>query len=131
MEPGNDRKSFRTARSRPRGLSFPEAGQAIFPGCAARAVLKVTLEKDPTDGWIIGLNDVTTLMNTEKLNPDRDFEVAQRTNGFHALVARTGMTSSGLLDLKGIQGGYSPSDFLGQGAREDTDCSSVPVAITT
>jgi hypothetical protein len=29
----------------------------IFPGCAARAALKVTLEKGPTDGWIIGSND--------------------------------------------------------------------------
>ena len=51
-------KPSRTARSRRHGLSFPARGQVIFPGCAARAVLKATLEKGPTDGWIIGSNDV-------------------------------------------------------------------------
>ena len=51
-------KSSRTARSRRHGLSFRDRGQAIFPGCAARAALKATLEKGPRDGWIIGSNDV-------------------------------------------------------------------------
>jgi hypothetical protein len=50
-------KSSRTARSRQHGLSFPDRGQVIFLGCAARAALKVTLEKGPMDGWIIGSND--------------------------------------------------------------------------
>ena len=56
-------KSSRTARSRRPGLSFPDRGQAIFPGCAARAALKVTLEKGPTDGWIIGSSDAGTSIN--------------------------------------------------------------------
>src|SRR5207302_6587187 len=51
-------KPSRTARSRRHGLSFPARGRVIFPGCAARAVLKATLEKGPTDGWIIGSTDV-------------------------------------------------------------------------
>ena len=38
----------------------PGSGQVIFPGCAARAALKVSLEKGPTDGWIIGSNDAAT-----------------------------------------------------------------------
>ena len=54
-------KSSRTARSRRHGLSFPDRGQAIFPGCAARAALKATLEKGPTEGWIIGSNDVAAI----------------------------------------------------------------------
>jgi hypothetical protein len=54
-------KSSRTARSRQHGLSFPDRGQVIFPGCAARAALKVTLEKGPMDGWIIGSNDSSAL----------------------------------------------------------------------
>ena len=32
-------------------------GQEIFPGCAARAAVTVTLEKGLTDGWIIGSNE--------------------------------------------------------------------------
>src|SRR6266480_1270412 len=51
------RKSSRTAGSRRHGLSFPDRGQAIFPGCAARAVSKATSEKGPMERWIIGLND--------------------------------------------------------------------------
>src|SRR6266700_57438 len=51
-------KPSRTARSRRHGLSFPARGQVIFPACAARAVLTATLGKGPTDGWIIGSNDV-------------------------------------------------------------------------
>jgi len=54
-------KSSRTARSRPRGLSFRDRGQVIFRGCAARAVFKVTSEKAPTDAWLISSNDVTTI----------------------------------------------------------------------
>src|SRR6266550_9137522 len=52
-------KSSRTARSKRHGLSFPDRGLVIFPDCAASVGLKVTLEKGPTDGWIIGSNDVT------------------------------------------------------------------------
>ena len=52
------RKSSRTARSRRRGLSFPDRGQVIFPACAARAALKATLGKAPTEHWIVGSNDV-------------------------------------------------------------------------
>jgi len=52
------RKPSRTARSRRHGLSFPARGQVIFPDCAARAALKATLERSPTDGWITGSNDV-------------------------------------------------------------------------
>src|ERR1700731_1179204 len=51
-------KSSRTARSRRHGLSFPDQGQVICPGCAVRAALKATLEKGPTERWIIGSNDV-------------------------------------------------------------------------
>ena len=54
------RKQSRAERSKRHGLSFPVRGQVIFPGCAARAALKVTLEKGPTDGWITGLNDAGT-----------------------------------------------------------------------
>jgi len=57
-------KSSRTARSKRNGLSFPDRGRAIFPACAARAAFKATLEKDPTDGWIIGSNDVATIMDS-------------------------------------------------------------------
>jgi hypothetical protein len=42
-------------------LSFPDQAHAIFPYCAARAGWKVTLEKGPTNGWIIGSNDVATV----------------------------------------------------------------------
>jgi hypothetical protein len=55
------RKSSRTGRSRRRGLSFPDRGQVVFPGCAARAALKATLEKGPTERWIIGSNDLATI----------------------------------------------------------------------
>jgi Protein of unknown function (DUF3224) len=55
-------KSSRTARSRRHGLSFPDREQVIFPGCAAREALKATLEKGPTGGWIIGSNDVATII---------------------------------------------------------------------
>src|ERR1700689_4907933 len=55
------RKSSRTARSRRRGLSFPGRGQVIFPGCAARAALKATLEKGPMERLIIGSNDLATI----------------------------------------------------------------------
>src|ERR1041385_5195303 len=51
------RKPSRTARSRRHGLSFPDRERVIFPGCAARAALKATLEKGPTERWIIGSND--------------------------------------------------------------------------
>ena len=51
-------KSSRTARSRRHGLSFPDRGQAIFPGCAARAAWKASLEKIPTERWNTGSNDV-------------------------------------------------------------------------
>lgn len=50
-------KSSRTARSGRHGLSFPDRGQAIFPGCAARA-LKASLENGPTERSNIGSNDV-------------------------------------------------------------------------
>src|SRR5438067_478601 len=50
-------KPSRTAKSRPRGLSFPHRGLVIFPGCAARAASKASLEKGSTDGLIIGSND--------------------------------------------------------------------------
>jgi hypothetical protein len=36
------------------GLSFPNRGQVVFPGCEVRAALKATLEKGQTGGWIIG-----------------------------------------------------------------------------
>src|SRR6267154_4404843 len=39
------------------GLSFLGWGRVIFPGCAARAASKASLEKGPTERWIIGLND--------------------------------------------------------------------------
>src|SRR5205823_8664990 len=55
-------KSSRTARSRRHGLSFPDRGQVVFPGCAARAALKATLENGPTERWIIGSNDVATII---------------------------------------------------------------------
>src|SRR5215469_5076645 len=54
-------KSSRTARSRRHGLSSRDLGQVIFPGCAARAALKATLEKGPTERWIIGSNDVAAI----------------------------------------------------------------------
>src|SRR6516162_8231933 len=50
-------KSSRTARLRRHGLSLPDRAQVISSGCVARAALKGTLEKAPTDGWIIGSND--------------------------------------------------------------------------
>src|SRR6266480_4197956 len=55
------RKSSRTARSRRHGLSFPDRGQVIFPGYAARAALKAISENGPKEPWIIGLNDVCGL----------------------------------------------------------------------
>jgi hypothetical protein len=36
----------------------------IFPGCAARAALKATLEKGPTERWIIGSNDVAAIIDS-------------------------------------------------------------------
>ena len=57
-------KSSRTARLRRHGLSFPDREQMIFPGCAARAALKVTLEEGPTERWIIGSNDVVTIIDS-------------------------------------------------------------------
>src|SRR5215472_9891203 len=56
-------KSSRTARSRRHGLSSRDLGQVIFPGCAARAALKATLEKGPTELWIIGSNDVAATLH--------------------------------------------------------------------
>jgi hypothetical protein len=41
----------------------PGSGQAIFPGCAARAALKATLEKDPTQRSVIGSHDVATIID--------------------------------------------------------------------
>jgi Protein of unknown function (DUF3224) len=38
----------------------PGSGQVIFPGCAARAALKASLEKGPTERWIIGSNDLAS-----------------------------------------------------------------------
>ena len=35
----------------------PGSGTDDLPGCAARAALKATLEKGPTQRWIIGSND--------------------------------------------------------------------------
>ena len=49
------RKSSRTARSARHGLSFPDRGQEIFPGCAAKVALKASLQKVPGERWIIGL----------------------------------------------------------------------------
>src|SRR6266700_7106162 len=54
------KKPWRMARSRRRGLSFPDRGQVVFPGCEARAALKATLEKGQTDGWIIGSKKLDT-----------------------------------------------------------------------
>src|SRR5579863_1335412 len=51
------RKPSRTAKSTRHGLSLRYRGQAIFPGCGARAALKATLETGPKDGWIIGLKE--------------------------------------------------------------------------
>src|SRR5947207_14198542 len=51
------RKSSRTARSRRHGLSFPDRGQVIFPDCGAKAALKATSEKGPTERWCIGSKD--------------------------------------------------------------------------
>ena len=39
------RSSSKTARSRRHGSSFPDPGQVIFPGCAAKADSKETSEK--------------------------------------------------------------------------------------
>jgi hypothetical protein len=39
----------------------PGSGTGTFPGCAAKAVSKVTLEKGPKEPWIIGSNDVVTI----------------------------------------------------------------------
>ena len=55
---GSEIVRARTARSRRHGLSFPDRGQVIFPGCVARAALKASLEKGPTERWIIGSNDL-------------------------------------------------------------------------
>jgi len=49
-------KSLSTARSRRHGLSFPDREQVNFPGCAARVGLNATLDKGPTERWIIGSN---------------------------------------------------------------------------
>jgi len=51
-------KSSRKAKSKRHGLSFPDQGQVISPGCAAWVALKATLEKGPWERWIIGSNDV-------------------------------------------------------------------------
>jgi hypothetical protein len=50
-------KSSRAARSRRHGLSFLDPGQVILRVCAARAALKETSGKGPTDGWITGSSD--------------------------------------------------------------------------
>jgi Protein of unknown function (DUF3224) len=57
-------KSSRTARSRRHGLSFPDQGQANFPGSAARAALKANLDKDQTERWTIGSSDQPALFIT-------------------------------------------------------------------
>src|SRR5437763_760307 len=73
-------KPSRTARSRRHGLSFPDRGQAIFPGCAARAALKATLGKGPRGHWIIGSNDVAsvesarTIRGSEKRSSNHEHE---------------------------------------------------------
>src|SRR5258708_35364738 len=54
-------KSSRTARSRRHGLSFPDRGQVIFPGCAARAALKASLERGRPERGTIGPNEVATI----------------------------------------------------------------------
>lgn len=56
-------KPSRTARSRRHGLLFSDREQVIFLGCAARAALKVALEKGPKDGLIIGLNNRDSFEN--------------------------------------------------------------------
>jgi hypothetical protein len=37
-----------------------------FPGCAARAALKASLEKAPTERWIIGSNDIGNRLTAER-----------------------------------------------------------------
>jgi hypothetical protein len=77
-------KSSRTARSRRHGLSFPDRGQVIFPGCAARAALKATLEKGLTERWIIGSNDVATIIEPGRTNIalwDMGLRVMERCGG--------------------------------------------------
>jgi 3-oxoacyl-[acyl-carrier protein] reductase len=54
----------------------------IFPGCVARAALKVPSEKDPTDGSIIGSNDVATIIDREEFGmSDLKHRVALVTGG--------------------------------------------------
>ena len=60
---------MRTARSRRRGLSFRDQGQAIFPGCAARAALKEILERRPTERSIIGSNNGLLTFSTPQVLP--------------------------------------------------------------
>jgi hypothetical protein len=51
-------ETIENARSRRNGLSSPGRGQVNFPGCAARAALKASLEKGgPRQRWSIGSND--------------------------------------------------------------------------
>jgi Protein of unknown function (DUF3224) len=50
----------------------PESGQAIFPGCAARAALKATLEKGPTQRSVIGSHDVATIIDRGRQGTQRE-----------------------------------------------------------
>ena len=55
------KKPSRMERLRRSGLSFLVRARVTCPGCVVRAVLKVTLEKDPTQLWIIGSNELVTM----------------------------------------------------------------------
>src|SRR5919198_2076380 len=88
-------KSSRTARSRRHGLSFPDRGQVIFPGCAARAALKATLEEGPTERWTIGSNDVATTVRSG-LGPMQPARVSHPDlNAITVLLASTATPERG------------------------------------
>jgi hypothetical protein len=57
------KKSSRMARSRRRGLSFPDRERETFPGYAVRAALKANLEKNPPERWIIGSTEIIGILS--------------------------------------------------------------------
>ena len=80
----------RTARLAQLGLLFRDLGQVIFRDYAAKAALRVALEKAPTVRWIIGSNDarrsckrpdcspVTIVAHDERLDASRIERQPQR-----------------------------------------------------
>src|SRR5215469_11168263 len=118
-------KSSRTARSRRHGLSSRDLGQVIFPGCAARAALKATLEKGPTERWIIGSNDVAAIIDnrSHRHRPKDAGENVILTNALDRCVAWSNDLAPSNYPATRVQH-YRPATYCPGGTHESSQARS-------